>query len=98
MPRWISVLVSLIAFILIVATAGFFLARSYESEKWIAIMAPTLKYSLYSIVACCIYAGLVGVYHTILSVFGLDEEKGSGRRRHEEALAAARRGEFSKDD
>ena len=66
-------LVSFIALITIIATAGFFLARSYESERWISIMAPTLKYSLYTIVGCCIYAGLVGVYHHILSVTGLDE-------------------------
>mgnify|MGYP004285373503 CR=1 FL=1 len=42
--------VSFVALITIIATAGFFLARSYESERWIAIMAPTLKYSLYTIV------------------------------------------------
>ena len=83
-------LVSLVAFVTILSTAGFFLARSYESEAWISIMAPALKYSLYTIVGCCAYAGLVGIYHSILSVTGLDEVRGSGKRRHEEAMAASR--------
>ena len=90
MPRWVSMLVSLVALVTIISSAGFVLARFAESETWIAIMAPTLKYSLYSIVGCCAYAGLVGVYHTILSVTGLDEKRGSGKRRHEEAMAATR--------
>lgn len=81
--------VSFIGLVTIISSGGFVLARFAESETWIAIMAPTLKYSLYTIVGCCAYAGLVGIYHTILFVTGLDEIKGSGKRRNEEALAAS---------
>jgi hypothetical protein len=86
-------LVSLVGLVTIISTAGFFLARSYQSDTWIAIMTPALKYSLYTIVGCCAYAGLVGLYHTVLSVTGLDESKGSAKRRHEEAIAASRQNE-----
>lgn len=93
MPRWISVTVTLIGLIALISSGGFVLARWYEWDAAIGIFAPLLKYSLYTVVGCCAYAGLVGVYHTILSVTGLDENRGRGRERHREALAAERSGE-----
>lgn len=75
MPRWISLSVALLALVALISSGGFVLARWYNWEAAIAFFAPTLKYSLYTVVGCCIYAGLVGVYHTFLSVTGLDEEK-----------------------
>ena len=64
------------------------LARWYEWDIAVSVLAPTLKYSLYTVVGCSAYAGFVGVYHTILSVTGLDESKGRGAERHAEAIAA----------
>lgn len=81
-------IVSLIALVAILSAGGFVVARWNEWDSVVTFMAPMLKYSLYTVVGCCAYAGLVGVYHTILSVTGLDEQAGRGKQRHAEALAA----------
>ena len=78
--------VALLAMITIFSAGGFVLARWHNWESAVTILAPMLKYSLYAVVFCCAYAGLVGVYHTILSVTGLDETRGRGEAR----MAAAR--------
>ena len=76
MPRWISTTVALIALIALLSAGAFVLARWYAWDAGVEIFAPTLKYSLYAVTGCAAYAGLVGVYHTILSVTGLDEDRG----------------------
>jgi hypothetical protein len=88
LPRWITYIVTLIATLAVLSAGGFVLARWNEWDGLVELLAPTLKYSLYAVVGCCVYAGLVGVYHTILSVTGLDESRGRGRERHQEAVAA----------
>ncbi len=82
--------VSLIAFVAIMSAGGFVVARWNGWDSAATLLGPLLKYSLYTVVGCCAYAGLVGVYHTILSVTGLDESRGRGRERHAEAVAAQR--------
>jgi hypothetical protein len=88
-PRWISVSVSLIALLALLSAGGFVLARYSGWDAGADVLGPALKYSLYAIAGCCAYAGLVGVYHTILSVTGLDEEKGRGKERMRAARAEA---------
>lgn len=73
MPRWVSITVTLLAFLTLASSAGFVLSRWYLWDSGVALFMPLLKLSLYAVVACCAYAGLVGIYHTILSVTGLDE-------------------------
>jgi hypothetical protein len=75
LPRWISVSVVLLAALALLSSGGYVLARWYAWDGAAEVLGPVLQYSLYVIVGCCAYAGLVGVYHTILSVTGLDEEQ-----------------------
>lgn len=74
MPRFISYTVALIAIIALFSSGGYVLGRWYEMDGLATVSMFALKYSLYAVAACCGYALLVGIYHTILSVTGLDEE------------------------
>ncbi len=78
MPRFISIIVSLIAFIALISSGAFVMARWYELDGLAQVTLFTLKWSLYIVVGCCAYALAVGIYHTILSVTGLDEEREEG--------------------
>lgn len=78
MPRFISYAVTLIAVIALFSSGGYVLGRWYENDPVATTSMYALKYSLYAIAVCAAYAILVGVYHTILSVTGLDEEKPEG--------------------
>jgi hypothetical protein len=75
MPRFISVTVALIATIALLSAGSYVLARWYGWDALASISGHALQVSLYTVVICCAYACLVGVYHTILSVTGLDREK-----------------------
>jgi hypothetical protein len=74
-PRFISYSVALVALIALLSAGGYVLGRWYENDAVAMFSMYSLKYSLYAVVACCAYAGLVGIYHTFLSVTGLDEER-----------------------
>lgn len=74
-PRFISLTVALVATLALLSAGGYVLGRWYESDLVASVSMVTLKYSLYFVAFCCAYAILVGVYHTVLSVTGLDEEK-----------------------
>jgi hypothetical protein len=74
-PRFISTIVALIAFVALASAGGYVLSRWYEWYAIADITMVSLKWSLYAVVGCAAYACLVGVYHTILSVTGLDEER-----------------------
>jgi hypothetical protein len=74
-PRFISYTVTLIAFIALCSAGGYVLSRWYEWDPGAIVSMYALKWSLYIVVGCCAYAGLVGIYHTILSITGLDEER-----------------------
>lgn len=75
MPRFVSTIVALIAFVALASAGGYVLSRWYEWDAISDVTSFTLKWSLYAVVGCCVYACLVGVYHTFLSVTGLDEER-----------------------
>jgi hypothetical protein len=72
-PRWISYTVALIAAIALVSSGAFVLARFGSYDTVAIVSAHALKYSLYALAFCAAYAILVGIYHTFLSVTGLDE-------------------------
>jgi hypothetical protein len=74
-PRFVSLTVALVALIALLSGGGYVLARWYELETLSDVCQVSLKWSLYAIAAACAYACLVGVYHTVLSVTGLDEER-----------------------
>jgi hypothetical protein len=74
-PRFISLTVALIATLALLSAGGYVLGRWYEIDALASITAVILQYSLYITVFCCGYAMLVGIYHTILSVTGLDRER-----------------------
>lgn len=78
MPRFISYAVTLIAAIALFSSGAYVLGRWYENDAIAMASMYALKYSLYTVAACAAYAIFVGVYHTILSVTGLDEEKPKG--------------------
>lgn len=62
---------------------GFWWARSTGRSETGLLFGRALQYTMYALIACAAYMGLVGVYHTILAVFGLDGEPGifsSGKR------------------
>ncbi len=73
MPRFVSYLVTLVAVIALFSSGGYVLARWSELDSLVMIMGYTLEYSLYILAFCAAYAIFVGVYHTFLSVTGLDE-------------------------
>lgn len=75
MPRFISLIVTLIATIALLSSGGYVLGRWYEIDALATVSMVALKYSLYTVAFCCAYALAVGIYHTILSVTGLDEER-----------------------
>ncbi|MCK6550464.1 hypothetical protein L6R52_31800 [Myxococcota bacterium] len=75
MPRFISLTVAFIAALALLSAGGYVMARWYELDAVASIAGTILKSSLYFIAAACAYAGLVGIYHVILSVTGLDEER-----------------------
>lgn len=75
MPRFISLTVALIALVALLSAGGYVLARWYEWYGLADVTMLSLKWSLYAVVACAAYAMLVGIYHVILSVTGLDEER-----------------------
>ncbi|MEQ8275501.1 MAG: hypothetical protein RMA76_33165 [Deltaproteobacteria bacterium] len=75
MPRFISLLVALIATVALFSSGGYVLGRWYEMDGLATVSMFCLKYSLYAVAFCCAYALAVGIYHTILSVTGLDEER-----------------------
>lgn len=75
MPRWISISVALVAFVALASAGGYVLARWYAWDSIASFTGVSLKYSLYTVVGLCAYMGAVGIYHTILSVAGLDEER-----------------------
>lgn len=75
MPRFISLTVAFVATLALLSAGGYVLGRWYEMDTLASVSQVTLQYSLYFVAFCCAYAVLVGVYHTILSVTGLDEEK-----------------------
>jgi hypothetical protein len=72
-PRFISTIVTLIAAVALFSSGGFVLARWSNHDTIAIVSAHALKYSLYALAFCAAYAILVGIYHTILSVTGLDE-------------------------
>ena len=78
LPRFISLTVALIALVALISSGAFVMARWYEMDTLVQITLVSLKWSLYIVAACCGYAILVGIYHTILSVTGLDEERDEG--------------------
>jgi len=73
-PRYVSITVALVAFLALVSSGAYVLARWYAWDATADIAALALKGSLVLIAFCCLYACAVGVYHTFLSVTGLDEE------------------------
>ena len=73
MPRFISYAVALIAVVALISSGAFFVARFSDAETVAIVSMHALKYSLYALGFCAAYAILVGVYHTFLSVTGLDE-------------------------
>jgi hypothetical protein len=81
MPRWVSATVALIAAVALLSSGAFVLARWYGLDALASVLGPTLQYSLMAVIGCCVYAGLVGVYHTFLSVTGLDEDPRKRERR-----------------
>jgi hypothetical protein len=72
-PRFISYAVALIALVALVSSGAFVLARFSEEDSVAIVSMYALKYSLYALAFCAAYAIAVGVYHTFLSVTGLDE-------------------------
>lgn len=76
MPRFITYIVTLIATLALISSGAWVLGRFYAMDWLVDASAWILKSSLYFVAFCCAYAVLVGVYHTILSVTGLDKEKG----------------------
>lgn len=75
MPRFVSLIVATIAALALFSAGAYVIARWYAWDTVASLSAVTLKWSLYITVACAAYAIFVGVYHTILSVTGLDEER-----------------------
>lgn len=75
MPRFVSLIVALIASVALLSAGCYVLARWYEIDALASVSSVTLKWSLYATVGACLYACLVGIYHTFLSVTGLDEER-----------------------
>ena len=75
MPRFISYAVTLIAVIALISSGAFFIARFSNADTVAIVSMHTLKYSLYALAFCAAYAIAVGIYHTFLSVTGLDEER-----------------------
>lgn len=75
MPRWISYSVAFVALIALTSAGGYVLARWYSWDAVADLTSGSLEYSLYALAACCAYAMLIGIYHTILSITGLDEER-----------------------
>jgi hypothetical protein len=72
-PRFISYAVTLIALIALFSSGAFVVSR-WSNQDTIALLSMyALKYSLYALGFCAAYAIAVGVYHTFLSVTGLDE-------------------------
>lgn len=90
MPRFISVTVALIATLALLSAGGYVMARWYDLEAFAAICGTLLKGSLYFTCAACAYAGLVGIYHVILSVTGLDEERATPAEPAPEATTEGR--------
>jgi hypothetical protein len=88
LPRWISATVALIAAVALLSSGAFVLARWYGLDSLATVLGPTLQYSLMAVLGCCVYAGLVGVYHTFLSVTGLDEDPRRRKRRAERSGAS----------
>lgn len=78
MPRWISWSVALIAVVALVSSGAYVMARWYALDGLVEASAIALEGSLYAIAGACGYAMLVGIYHTFLSVTGLDEEPSEG--------------------
>jgi hypothetical protein len=74
-PRFVSLTVAFIALVALISAGAYVLARWYALDGVADLSAVLLKWSLYAIAAGCAYACLVGVYHTILSVTGLDRER-----------------------
>jgi hypothetical protein len=74
-PRFISYTVAFVAFLALLSAGGWVLARWYAWDFVAQASGTALRFSLYAIAACCAYAMLVGIYHTILSITGLDEER-----------------------
>ncbi len=67
-PRFIYLLVTLVAVVALCSSGGYVLGRWYELDGLAMFSMFALKYSLYAVVACTAYAIFVGVYHTILGV------------------------------
>lgn len=58
------------------AMAGFFVSGMHGNDALRAIFMRALVWWVYVCVACGGYMALVGIYHTLLAVFGLDGEPG----------------------
>jgi hypothetical protein len=74
-PRFISVTIAVICAVALVSSGVYVLARWYDVEGVARATAHVLEASLYVLGAAGAYAILIGVYHTVLSVTGLDEER-----------------------
>jgi hypothetical protein len=74
-PRFVSVTVALVALLALLSSGSYVLARWYDWAKLAEVSGLALEGSLVLIGLCCAYACAVGVYHTFLSVTGLDEER-----------------------
>ncbi len=75
MPRWISLMVSMLALVALTSSGAYVLARWYAWDGAVSLLGTVLKGSLYAVAVCAGYAILVGIYHTILSVTGLDRPR-----------------------
>jgi hypothetical protein len=74
-PRFVSITIALVAFLALTSSGTYVLARWYDWAPVVEVAAFALKGSLVLIAVCCAYACAVGIYHTFLSVTGLDEER-----------------------
>ena len=68
-------IVTSLAALALLSSGTYVLSRWYGVHTLISGSGQVLKWTLYALAFCAGYAILVGVYHTILSVTGLDRGK-----------------------